>query len=210
MWEGWPVSRRRVTAFGCLAIAAALALLVFHAHQSDATAHPAESCGTYVEGGEFNGSENHRILISPDGVGCNRAAVVVRSFRSLLPKRHHGTGTASWWTLSSPSGWRCEKSASGGSCRDGQASVGFTVESTYPPRNCRNGITIGNGAAGVIILSWRNVSCGQRHALARGATHYSARHRGDHGFTCHRLNLRAGGGGALCHRGSRFIELGFE
>jgi hypothetical protein len=210
MWEGSPVDRRRVMAFGWSAIAAALVLLVFHAQQSDAAAQPAESCGTYVEAGGFDGSENLRVVVSPQGVGCGRAAVVVRSFRSLLPKRHHGTGTASWWMLSSPSGWRCEKSASGGSCRDGRASVSFTVESTYPPRNCRNGITIANGAAGVIILSWRNIACGQRHALARGATHDSAHHRRNHGFTCHRLNLRAGGGGALCRRGSRFIELGFE
>jgi hypothetical protein len=144
------------------------------------------------------------------GSVCDRAAIVVRSFRSLLPKRHHGAGTTSWWTLTSPPGWRCAKSTSGGSCRCGPASVAFAVESIYPPRNCRNGITIGNGAAGVIILSWRHVSCGQRHALARGATHSFAHHYRNHSFTCHRLNLRAGGGGALCRRGSRFIEVGFE
>jgi hypothetical protein len=209
MWEGALMGRRRVIEFGCLAFAAALAVLAFHSRHSEA-APPAASCGTYFEGGEFNGSENHRVVVSPHGVGCDRAAVVVRSFRSLLPKRRHGSGAASWWALSSPSGWHCEKSPSGGSCRRGQASVDFAVEPIHPPRNCRNGITIGNGAAGVIILSWRNVGCDQRHALARGATRTSARHPRTHGFTCHRLNLRAGGGGTLCRRGSRFVELGFE
>ncbi|HEY2052769.1 MAG TPA: hypothetical protein VGH14_02420, partial [Solirubrobacterales bacterium] len=91
------MDRRRVIALGCLAIAAALALLAFQPVRSNA-AGSATSCGTYFEGGEFNGSENHRIVVSPREIGCDRAAVVVRSFRSLLPKRHHGTAAASWWT----------------------------------------------------------------------------------------------------------------
>jgi hypothetical protein len=205
MWEGARVSLLRTIAIGCLAVA--LVAAASHAHPAHAAPPPSLGCGAYAEGAEFDGSEDHRVVISPQGVPCSRGIAVVRSFRSLLPKRHHG-GSPGWWTLSSPSGWRCQNSSTGGLCQDGKASLEFTVESTFPAQRCRNGITIGHGAAGVIILSWRNVGCAERHSLAHGAARTAGRSVG--GFTCHRLNLRAGGGGTLCRRGSRFIELGFE
>lgn len=198
------MSRRRAIAIalGCLVVA--IAMGASHPRQGHAATSAGKSCGAYTEGGEYDGSEDRRVVVSPQGIGCDRGAVVVRSFRSLLPK--HRLGAANWWSLSSPAGWRCQKSATGGSCRRGQASVGYTVEDFRPDRRCTNGITIDHGVAGVIILSWRSVGCGLRHALAHGVTRSSA----SHGFSCHRLDLRAGGGGALCRRGSRFIELGFE
>jgi hypothetical protein len=168
------------------------------------------SCGSYFELGESLG-EVHRIAISPSGVRCGAAMDVVRSFRSLLPKRHHGgAGTKGWWTLIDSPGWRCGKTASGGSCRRRHATVDYTVRPSFPKRRCQVNVPIYHGAAGVLILSWRHLSCGKRHAIAKGAIHSYGHRFHDRGFTCRRLNLRAGGGGVICRRGARFVELGFE
>lgn len=74
------------------------------------------------------------------------------------------------------------------------------------PARCRNSIAL--GPAGVALLSWRSVACGLRKRIARDLGAHS--HWRNHGFVCHRLDLRAGGGGALCRRGARFVELGYE
>lgn len=158
-----------------------------------------------MEGGLYTGVDDKRITVTNGSIGCGSAIAIIRSFRSLLPKRHHGgSGSSGWWTLPSLPGWRCRETADGGRCAKGAASASFSVNAIPGPAQCSNQVTL--GVAGVLILSWRNVGCRLRHTLARDGTRASA----SHGFRCQTLDLNAGGGGALCRRGERFVELGFE
>lgn len=156
-----------------------------------------------MEGGLYTGVDDRRIAVTNDSISCESAIAVIRSFRSLLPKHHHGaSGASGWWTLPSLPGWRCSEGLDGGGCARDSANATFSVSVIAGPSRCGNQVTL--GVTGVLILSWRDVGCHLRRTLARHATTSS------HGFRCETLDLNAGGGGALCRQGGRFVELGFE
>jgi hypothetical protein len=193
-----------------LALALAVSLLVSIAGAllpAGATAAgPLAHCGSYVETGEGAGYGETRILVSNQNVSCTRPITVVRSFLSLLPKRHHGRKSTleSFWTLPTQPGWRCGFGAGGGGCVRGKERAGFFTVPVDHPESCGNQVRLKVG--GVLILSWRRLSCNERRSVARSEA-FGSRF---HGFNCEPLPLRAGGGGAICSRGGSFVELGFE
>jgi hypothetical protein len=193
-----------------LALALAVSLLVSIAGAlppvAAAAAGPLDHCGSYIETGEGAGYGETSVLVSNQNVSCTRAITVVRSFLSFLPKRHHGGKSTleSFWTLPSQPGWRCGYGAGGGGCERGKERAGFFTVPVDHPESCGNQVRLKVG--GVLILSWRRLSCNERRSVARSEAFGSH----VHGFKCRPLPLRAGGGGAICSRGSSFVELGFE
>jgi hypothetical protein len=200
-------ARAALLASGMLALAIC-SCLVF-AGRSDAHAG-GKPCGSYIENGgfvEFTGDQNKRISVTNQHVDCDAAITVIREFRSYLPKRHHGAaGDLGSWTLPADPGWTCRKEESGGFCNRGHAVAVFRVGVLAGRARCGD---LAPDGAGAIFISWRHVGCGLRRRIAK-ALFDGDRHRHVEGFGCHNLGLRAGGGGALCRRGSRFVEVGFE
>jgi hypothetical protein len=191
---------------------AALLLCALPATRSEATSKPDRTCGSYFENGNYgepSGVTNKRVLIANRHVSCGAAITVVREFRSFLLKRHHGPSDGGWWTIPADPGWRCEEEDVTGSCRRGRATVDFRANALAHRSHCRNSITVGPIPQAILFLSWRHVGCALRHRI--GPSLFGGnRDRRVRGFSCRNLNLRAGGGGALCRRGSRFVEIGFE
>jgi hypothetical protein len=165
---------------------------------------------SYFEAGEYTGADNRRISVTPRHVSCGAAITIVRQLRSFLPKRHHGPpGDGGWWTIPANPGWSCRKQADKGSCGRGSATSAFKVTDLSNPARCRNSVPAPGGAVGVLFISWRDIGCGARRRIASSLLHGSGGGR-VRGFVCQRLELRAGGGGALCRKGDRFLEVGFE
>lgn len=209
MYSDGMQQRRATGAARLLAPILILAVLIVAAAPSSSSAAPSHRCG-YIEGGEYTGLDNNRIVAFNRRVSCDHAITVIRSFRGFLPKHRHGSGdlATTWWTLPSLPGWRCRKNTFGGSCASGAATAAFVVQSIGGPVRCSNQITLGPG--GILILSWSHVGCRLRRRVARRSGASQQRHMKDYGFRCHLLPLRAGGGGAICRRGIRFVEVGYE
>jgi hypothetical protein len=165
---------------------------------------------SYFEAGEYTGADNRRVSVTLQHVSCDAAITIVRQFRSFLPKRHHGpTGDGGSWTVPANPGWICRKQTDEGSCRRGSATSSFEVTDLSNPARCRNEVRAPGGLGGALFISWRHVGCGTRRRIASSLFGGSGRGRVA-GFDCRRLELRAGGGGELCRKGSRFLEVGFE
>jgi|ERR1700761_4589095 len=165
---------------------------------------------SYFEAGEYTGADNRRVTVTPHHVSCGAAITIVRQFRSFLPKRHHGApGDGGSWTIPADPGWSCRKQADEGSCRRGSATSSFEVTNLSNAARCRNSVPAPGGAGGVLFISWRHVGCGARRRIASRLLHGSGGRRVA-GFDCRRLELRAGGGGELCRKGGRLLEVGFE
>lgn len=195
---------RRIVTASCAALGLALAVIFVTAANARPEAAQSRRCGSYVEGGLYTGVDDKRIAVASREIACGYAITIVRSFRSLLPKRRHGgNGQSVWWTLPSLPGWGCRNAPDGGTCTKGAAIATFSVSVIHGPSQCSNQVSM--GVAGVLILSWRDVSCSLRRAIARD----TARAK-QYGFRCQQLELQAGGGGALCRRGEHFVEVGYE
>jgi hypothetical protein len=165
---------------------------------------------SYFEAGEYTGADNRRVSVTPRHVSCGAAITIVRQFGSFLPKRHHGpAGDSGWWTIPANPGWSCRKQADEGSCGRGSAASAFMARDLSNPARCRNGVPAPGGACGVLFISWRGIGCGVRRRIASSLLHGSGGGRVK-GFVCQRLELWAGGGGELCRKGDRFLEVGFE
>ena len=191
-------------------VLAATAVIVCIPHTAGAVKTSDTSKCSYFEAGEYTGSDNRRISVTPRHVSCGAAITIVREFRSFLPKRHHGPpGDGGWWTIPANPGWRCRKQADQGSCGRGSATSGFQITDLSNPARCRNEIPAPGGLGGVLFISWRHLGCGARRRLGSSLLHGSGRGRVA-GFVCRYLDLRAGGGGELCRKGGRFLEVGFE
>jgi len=192
-----------------LAVVLVATVLVLVPPTHAVAALPTSHCA-YMETDQGTELGQFRVSLFNRQVGCDRAITVVRSFLSFLPRRHHGGRTPgeSWWTMPSQPGWRCGVGAGGGACEKGGARAEYEIDALSGPEPCSNVVRFRIG--GVSILSWRHVGCGLRRRIARSVGADLMGHSRDHGFRCRELPLRAGGGGALCRRGGRFVELGFE
>jgi hypothetical protein len=185
-------------------LAVAFCSCLLHPLQSDAAVAGIKPCGSYFESGRFG---EYRVSVTNRHVACGPAITIVREFRSFLPKRHHGpAGHAGSWTLPADPGWNCRRQGSEGSCDRGPAVARFRASVLSSRDRCSSLVSHSTGA---IFLSWRHVGCGLRHRIGRSLLNGSRRQKVG-GFRCRNLDLRAGGGGALCRRGGRFLEIGFE
>jgi hypothetical protein len=198
----------RSVAAGVVALVAVLSTCALATSTAHAERGSSGACGSFTEAGAYNGAENKRVAVVNRRVPCGAAITIVREFRSFLGKRHHGpAGDAGWWTLPADPGWQCHRQGEGGFCARGGGRADYGVKALSDSAGCRNSIAIGVG--GVAFLSWRQVGCGLRKRIGRSL---AGGHRGrrPRGFRCRPLALRAGGGGELCRKGSRFVEVGFE
>jgi hypothetical protein len=205
------LTRKPAVLVAAVGAVSALALIGVMGFASSFPVVASEVKCTYQEAGQYTGSEDRRIAIMSGGTRCGTAVSVVRTFRSRLRKQHHGSpAPGGWWTMPTQPGWRCIRQGSDGSCSMGRIRIAFEPQTYYSRKRCLNSIPLYGGRAGVAILSWNHVVCRLRYSLAVDSV--SGRHWRfrDHRFACHRLDLQAGGGGALCRRGSRFVELGYE
>lgn len=163
-------------------------------------------CGSYVDAGSYTGTEDKRVFVANRHMRCKGAIGIVRTFRSFLPKHHHGGPGSDSWAIPSAPGWVCREIRHRGKCWRRHRIARFEVKAPPKQSRCRHSVPVGTGS--VAFLAWRRVGCDLRKRLGR-ALGIHGRWR-SHGFTCRRLALRAGGGGALCQRKARFLEVGFE